>query len=158
VKSAYVIAAIALVTGAVVIEAIVFTLVVGLPATTTTFAKVDLAVNVTAGEIGTKYAFALTEKALSSPGPDIVLSQGKVVRINFLNEGQIPHTFKITSELRWDAVAVFGAVVGEPSRPLSPGQAGVSTFRADRSGSYFYLCSIPGHIDFGMFGRLIVEP
>jgi uncharacterized cupredoxin-like copper-binding protein len=158
VKSAYVIAAIALVTGAITIEAMIFTLVVGLPTTTTSFAKVDLALNVTAGEIGTKYGFGLTGKAVSSPGPDMVLSQGKVVRINFRNEGQIPHTFKITSELRWDANAVFGSVVGEPSRPLSPGQGGVSTFRADRSGSYFYICSIPGHIDFGMFGRLIVEP
>jgi len=156
-RSAYIVAAVALVTGVILIEAVVYTLVVGSPTAPTTFSKVDLMVNITGGETGAKYGFSLGN-SLSSPGPDIVLKLGKIVQINFQNRGQIPHTLKVTKELKWDDDPVFGSVIGSPSRPLSPGQSGISTFRADRSGSYFYVCSIPGHIQLGMYGRLIVEP
>jgi nitrite reductase (NO-forming) len=31
------------------------------------------------------------------------------------------------------------------------------TFTPDKPGTYYYICSVPGHVERGMWGRFVVE-
>lgn len=159
-RSAYVAAAVSLVVAVLAIEGIVFVLVSASPTVTpAVLPRADVEVQIFGGELGDKYGFGPSQNNITSPSPEIRIKEGKVIRIIFKNVGNLPHTFRITAQNKWDAPALFGATIGEPAKPLSGGQEGVTTFRADKSGSYFYICTVPGHSDiFGMNGKLIVEP
>lgn len=80
---------------------------------------------------------------------------GDVVTIRVFNNGSIGHTFDI---------AEFNVHIGDRTNPLQPGQNASRTFTADRRGTFWFFCDIPGHAIAsgsgysGMAGRLIVGP
>lgn len=110
------------------------------------------------GEFDSFFGFGSPGKKVDSPGPEMRVKQGEIVKIAFSNVGQIPHSFRVVKEKKWDAPAVFGAAIGDATRPISPSQSGTTTFKADKGGSYFYICTVPGHVERGMFGSLVVAP
>lgn len=109
------------------------------------------------GEIEGAFGFALEGKELSSPASPIVVKVGDVLRITYKNVGKIPHSFAVHLEPDRAAPAIFGAAVGSATRPILPDQEGSIIFTADRAGSFSYLCTVPGHIELGMFGNFVVE-
>lgn len=68
---------------------------------------------------------------------------GSTVNIVFRNEGSVFHTFTIT-DLDFELEA-------------NGGQTTSGAFRTDRVGTYEYVCSVPGHAQSGMRGRIIVN-
>jgi len=56
----------------------------------------------------------------------------------------------------------FGGILGDsavasPNSPLKPGEGGASEFIPGEPGTYYYICTVPGHREMGMVGTIIVE-
>ncbi len=112
------------------------------------------------GEVGgTTFAFGLNPENLTSPGPVIRIKDGEIVKIVVRNVGKIPHSFAIVPELDRDAQPLFqGAFVGTGARPVPAGEEGETIFKViDKPGRYYYICTVPGHLELGMWGVIVVE-
>lgn len=84
---------------------------------------------------GTNFAFSEKE---------IRVKAGDIVRINFTNEGSMPHDFVLDE---------FGA----RTPVLQTGESASVTFVAEEAGTFEYYCSVGMHRQMGMVGTLIVE-
>jgi len=49
------------------------------------------------------------------------------------------------------------SAVASPNSPLKPGEGGTSEFIPGEPGTYYYICTVPGHREMGMVGTIIVE-
>ncbi len=156
-KSAYLGGILALVIGLLGLGSIVFILV-----DTGSETPVDLDPNIEiviiAGELGNNFGFKTdTESVITSPGVEINLKEGDIVRIIFLNEGEVPHSFAITGQPESTALTLFKSDIGGPSSPIQPGATSETIIILDKPGTYYYVCTVPGHTTLGMYGTLIVE-
>lgn len=114
--------------------------------------------SIVGGEIKiTKYGFAFKGQELSSPGPKISVKKGSTVTISFTVEGQLPHTFNVVSEKRFNMEALWKSSIGTATDPIPSGQTRSVTIVPDKPGKYFYVCQVPGHIEAGMWGEFVVE-
>ncbi|MEM4311020.1 MAG: cupredoxin domain-containing protein [Nitrososphaerales archaeon] len=148
----------ALVIGIVILLAIIVVLVAPLsPLQQAQPRAPTVEITLIGGEFDDKYGFAFEGQALSSPGPTLKVKVGETVKINFINKGQIPHTFAIVQELKFDATPLFGASIGSPSKPIFPDVESSIIFTANRAGSFSYICTVPGHLERGMLGKIIIE-
>lgn len=110
-----------------------------------------------AGEVGNVFAFGLSPDNLTSPGPTLRFKVGDVVRITVVNIGRIPHSFAITDEAREDARVVFPDSEIPSGRAVQPQAEDSVVFVADRPGEFAYICSVPGHVTLGMYGKVVIE-
>src|SRR5690554_2330955 len=76
--------------------------------------------------------------------PDLRVPEGAVVQINLINGDGAIHDIAVP-----DFNATSDEIVGK-------GTATAIVFRANKSGVFEYLCTLPGHKAAGMFGKLIV--
>jgi nitrite reductase (NO-forming) len=74
---------------------------------------------------------------------ELVVPANTEITINLVNNGVSTHNFVIDE-------------LGVNSGDYSPGQTGTVTFNTGAPGEYEYYCSIPGHREAGMVGKLIV--
>lgn len=84
---------------------------------------------------GNEYAF--------SPAT-LTVKNNQPVTILFKNTGKYPHNFSI-SEL------------DVKSKTIRTGQEDTVTFTPTKTGSFEYVCTVPGHADRGMKGTLLVQ-
>ena len=70
-----------------------------------------------------------------------VVPRGKVV-FKVTNKGRIPHDFKIAGK----KIPVIGS-----------GKSRTLTINFTKKGRFFFLCTVPGHVDGGMFGYFTVK-
>lgn len=107
---------------------------------------------------GLQGLFGLTQSSMTSPGPQLNFTVGDVVSITVFNTGNSisPHNWAIVNAKSDTAPVVFGAQVGSPSNPLSPGASGSVKFTADQAGNFYYVCQVPGHVELGMWGTVVV--
>lgn len=76
--------------------------------------------------------------------PDIRVAEDTVVQVNIVNGDGALHDFGIPEfDVKSDQISGKGA-------------ATAIVFRANKSGVFEYLCTLPGHKAAGMFGKLIV--
>lgn len=76
--------------------------------------------------------------------PDtLIVTEGDTVVINFENPDQVPHLIDLPD---------FNTHVGLP-----PGGEISLEFVADKVGAFDFVCSVPGHQEAGMVGKLIVQ-
>ncbi len=76
--------------------------------------------------------------------PDTIqVGLGDLVKIKFTNPDSIPHLIELTAFQQHIA--------------LVPGGEFTLIFLADKSGTFPFVCSVPGHEEAGMVGILIVE-
>lgn len=68
---------------------------------------------------------------------------GETVALRFENPHAAPHAFRV-DELGVDVA-------------IAPGEQGLILFKPEQPGSYTFYCSVPGHREAGMLGRLVVE-
>lgn len=116
----------------------------------------DVELVVYAGDFG----FGLRRDSITTPGPEIKVKRGSLVKLTLVNIGNAVHVLAVVNELMEDpraSPAIPGAQAGTPSNPLAPGQSVTVYFMAERPGTYFYVCDVPGHITLGMWGRFVVE-
>lgn len=98
----------------------------------------------------------------SKGGPTIQAKVGQTIRIVLKNEGSMEHEFMVVESLMGEMhhEPVFEGAMSEATKP---GQTSTITFKAEKSGKYFYGCFLDEgtkpekHADKGMFGEFVVE-
>lgn len=84
---------------------------------------------------GTEFAFTPSS---------ITVKKGEEVQVTFKNMGKYPHNFTVSQ-------------LGVASQTIQPGQQTTVTFTPTQTGTFTYLCTVPGHADRGMTGTLTVQ-
>lgn len=74
----------------------------------------------------------------------ITVKAGQQVQVIFKNTGQYPHNFTL-------------ADLNVQTKTIQPGQQDMVTFTPTKTGSFTYICTVPGHADRGMKGTLTVQ-
>jgi len=100
------------------------------------------------------YGFA--ENEVSSPGPTITVPAGGPLTLVLENisEENLRHDFAVVEKKDESAEPLWGAQTQE----ILPGESDLITFTPQEPGTYFYICTVPGHTSaHGMWGRFIVE-
>ncbi|QDI88756.1 hypothetical protein Nisw_04070 [Candidatus Nitrosopumilus sp. SW] len=104
---------------------------------------------------------SLTFNALiGEPGanPTIEMNVGDKVIFNVVNDGKSFHAFGVTKDAEGFGGIIPGSEVASASNPLKAGESGTSEFVAGEEGTYYYICTVPGHREQGMVGEIIVGP
>ena len=89
--------------------------------------------------------------------PTINMSVGDKVVFNVVNDGMSFHAFGVVSNPDDFNSVVFDSAIAAATNPLKPGESGSTTFTAGAPGTYYYICTVPGHALQGMVGNFIVE-
>ena len=98
--------------------------------------------------------------------PEIQASVGDKIVFNVVNNGKSFHAFGVidipeegSAEFEHGTYIPFpGSEIASPSNPLKPSQSGQSEFIPAEEGTYYYICTVPGHREQGMQGKIIVGP
>jgi len=89
--------------------------------------------------------------------PEIRVNSGDEVTITTANVGKSFHAFGVVSNPDDFNSVVFDSAIAAANNPLKPGESGSVTFLAGAPGTYYYICTVPGHALQGMQGSFIVE-
>ncbi len=89
--------------------------------------------------------------------PDVIVKSGDEVTITTINAGMSFHAFGVVSNSDDFNSVVFDSAIAAATNPLKPGESGSITFTAGAPGTYYYICTVPGHALQGMIGNFIVE-
>ncbi len=100
--------------------------------------------------------FGLTSNSLTSPGPTLNFTLNEYVKVTVYNVGTIPHNWAIVSNKSDVTTVLFSAQIQSASNPISPGSSGSATFTVNQAGNFYYVCQVPGHVDLGMYGNVVV--
>jgi len=90
--------------------------------------------------------------------PVINMNVGDTILFNVDNIGKSFHSFGVTKDTEGFAGIISGSEIGSASNPLKPGEGGSSEFIAGEEGTYYYICTVPGHREQGMIGEIIIGP
>jgi plastocyanin len=88
--------------------------------------------------------------------PTIKAEVGDKIVFNVENGGKSFHAFGVTKESEGFSGIIPGSNIQSASNPLKPGQGGQSEFIPGKEGVYYYICTVPGHRQQGMEGKIIV--
>lgn len=97
--------------------------------------------------------------------PDSVrVKRGDTVRFNVHNSGQLPHEMVIGTmdELKKHAAMMRkeneDMAHDEPyATQVAPGEVGRIVWQFSKPGEFYYACLIPGHLEAGMIGTIVVR-
>ena len=89
--------------------------------------------------------------------PTINAKVGDRIIFNILNAGKSFHSFGVTLNEEGFGGILSGTAVAAANNPLKPGDGGSSEFIPGEPGTYYYICTVPGHREMGMVGTIIVE-
>ena len=89
--------------------------------------------------------------------PTINAKVGDRIIFNIVNAGKSFHAFGVTLDDEGFGGILGGTAVAAPNSPLKPGEGGASEFIPGEPGTYYYICTVPGHREMGMVGTIIVE-
>ena len=89
--------------------------------------------------------------------PDVTVNSGDEVTITTNNAGMSFHAFGVVSNPDDFNSVVFDSAIAAATNPLKPGESGSTTFTAGAPGTYYYICTVPGHALQGMMGNFLVE-
>ena len=89
--------------------------------------------------------------------PEFKVKSGDEVTFSVKNTGKSFHAFGIVSDPENFNSVLWNSAIAAASNPLKPGQDGRVTFTAGAPGTYYYICTVPGHALQGMKGSFIVE-
>ncbi|HEY5735635.1 MAG TPA: plastocyanin/azurin family copper-binding protein [Nitrosopumilus sp.] len=90
--------------------------------------------------------------------PTINMNVGDKVIFNVDNAGKSFHAFGVTKDAEGFGGIIPGSEVASASNPLKAGESGSAEFIAGEEGTYYYICTVPGHREQGMVGEIIVGP
>ena len=106
--------------------------------------KLLTTVTVTAGK-PSEFGFILSKKSVKKG----------IISFKVTNKGSIPHDFKFCTKRVTNSKA--NTCTGRSTKTLSPGQSQTLRVSALLSGTYEYLCTLPGHAAGGMKGLIKVS-
>ena len=78
--------------------------------------------------------------------PDLGVHEGETVQVNLINGEGAEHDI------------IVDQYAARSNRVIAKGASSSVTFTASKTGEFFYFCSIPGHREAGMQGRIKVLP
>jgi cytochrome c oxidase subunit 2 len=118
----------------------------------------NVMIDLYAGELSnTQYGFGNSSTTITSPGPSFTVQVNDTVMVTFHNVGNMPHSFAVVDSLGSNYNILFNSSIGSGSSPIpSSGTASV-TFVASQAGTYYYICTVPGHEALGMWGNFTVS-
>lgn len=90
--------------------------------------------------------------------PELYMNVGDKMIFNVESSGVSFHAFGVTKETEGVDGIIPGTEIGSMSKPMLNGDSGVSEFVAGEEGTYYYICTVPGHRAQGMEGLIIVGP
>jgi nitrite reductase (NO-forming) len=102
--------------------------------------------------------YAFNALSGSDKNPDIHAHVGDKILIHVKNTGKSFHAFGITDSKEGPGPIIDGTAVGTADNPLKPGKGGDVTFVAPAAGEYYYICTVPGHRELGMEGKIEILP
>jgi len=94
---------------------------------------------------------------------NIAVKKGETIRFFVKNTGKVPHEMVIGSmeELKAHAEMMRKMPQMQHAEPnmvtLQPGQRGGLVWQFDQPGTVDFACLIPGHMEAGMVGKIVVE-
>ncbi len=88
--------------------------------------------------------------------PTINMEVGDKVIFDVINDGVSFHSFGVTADEEGFGGIIPGSEIATPSNPLKKGESGTSEFIAGEEGIFYYICTVPGHREQGMVGKIIV--
>ena len=88
--------------------------------------------------------------------PTINAEVGDKIIFDVVNAGKSFHAFGVTKEAEGFSGIIPGSDVASGSNPLKPGDTGQSEFIPGEEGVYYYICTVPGHREQGMVGKILV--
>jgi len=88
--------------------------------------------------------------------PEIRANVGDKIIFDVTNDGVSFHAFGVTQAEEGFAGIFPGSDIASASNPLKGGDAGQSEFVPGEEGIYYYICTVPGHREQGMVGKIIV--
>jgi len=88
--------------------------------------------------------------------PTINAEVGDKIIFDIINDGKSFHAFGVTAQDEGFSGIIPGSEVASGSNPLTPGEGGTSEFIPAEEGVYYYICTVPGHREQGMVGKIIV--
>jgi len=94
----------------------------------------------------------------SDRNPEIHAHVGDKIIFHVKNGGKSFHSFGVTASKEGPGPVIDGTAVGTADNPLKPGKGGDATFVASQPGEYYYICTVPGHRELGMEGKIEIAP
>ena len=94
---------------------------------------------------------------------NIAVKKGETIRFFVKNTGKVPHEMVIGSmkELKAHAEMMRKMPQMQHAEPnmvtLQPGQRGGLVWQFDQPGTVDFACLLPGHMEAGMVGKIVVE-
>jgi len=94
---------------------------------------------------------------------NIAVKKGETIRFFVKNTGKVPHEMVIGSmkELKAHAEMMRKMPQMQHAEPnmvmLQAGQRGGLVWQFDRAGTVAFACLVPGHMEAGMVGKIVVE-
>lgn len=88
--------------------------------------------------------------------PTITADIGDKIIFDVENDGKSFHAFGVTQEAEGTGGIIPGTAIQSANNPLKPGQGGESEFIPGKEGVYYYICTVPGHREQGMMGKIVV--
>ena len=89
--------------------------------------------------------------------PTITANVGDKIIFDVINDGKSFHAFGVTADTEGFAGIIADSEIASANAPLKPGESGVSEFIPSEPGTYYYICTVPGHRMQGMVGEIIVS-
>jgi plastocyanin len=145
--------------GALALAVVVLLGVSVIPEVTTTSTSPNATITLYEGEVSTSlYGFGYSATSLVSPGPTLTFKVGDAVNITVTDVGQLPHNWAIVSANQTSSPVQFNAQIRSASSPLQHGESGSVVFTVTTAGDFYYICQVGGHVDLGMWGKVVVNP
>ncbi|MGD0645823.1 MAG: multicopper oxidase domain-containing protein [Candidatus Bathyarchaeia archaeon] len=122
--------------------------------------KPNVSVTVYSGKISTSlYGFGNSATSITSPGPTLTFKVGDVVNMTLVNvDNQMSHNWAIVNANKTSASVLFHAQIASGTFPLTTNQTGSVIFTVTKSGNFYYICQVAGHVQLGMWGSVVINP
>lgn len=88
--------------------------------------------------------------------PAITAAVGDKIIFNVKNTGKSFHAFGVTQDVEGVGGIITGSAIQSANNPLKPGEGGQSDLIPGKDGIYYYICTVPGHREQGMVGKIVV--
>ena len=102
------------------------------------------------------FGFGNSATNITSPGPTLYLQEGTTYTMTVYNVGTSPHAWEIVPTKAVSNSPLFGAGI-DITNFLPAGNSASVTFTPNQTGNFYYVCTEPGHIGYGMWGNVIVS-
>jgi len=120
-------------------------------------ASTPIAMTIYAGEVNsTTYGFGNSTSSLTSPGPALTFKEGQPYSMTVYNVGTMLHSWALSTTPNLSGQILFNSEIN-PGTYISPGQSASVTFTPTETGSFYYICPVPGHTALGMWGTATVS-